>query len=181
MKPHPELGDIDIGGIDLNYRCRDDMPALLVGLQHVYCDGALRSRLFALLEEHLAPNVSHDLGRPGMELWQILVMGTVMQGLNCDFDRLHDLVNEHNTLRRFLGHADIWDRRRYSYQSVVDNVGLLTPELLSEVGRLVVESGHEVSKKTLATCCTVDVIHSSSRPMSIIRRMSTCCGIRCAA
>ena len=31
-------------------------------------------------------------------------------------------------------------RRRYEYQTVVDNVSLLTPELLSAVGRLVVES-----------------------------------------
>ena len=115
IKPHRELGDIDIAGIDLSRPCRDDMPALLTGLQHLYCDRDLRSRLFALLEEHLAPNVRHDLGRPGMELWQILVMGVVMQGLNCDCDRLHDLVNEHNTLRQFLGHADIFDCRPYSY------------------------------------------------------------------
>ena len=146
-KPHLELGDIDIAAIKLDPRSRDDIPALLVGLQHLYCDRELRTRLFALLEEHLLPNVSHDLGRPGMELWQILVMGVLMQGLGCDYDRLHNLVNEHNTLRRFLGHADIWDRRQYSYQSVVDNVSLLTPVLLSEVGKLVVESGHKVSKK----------------------------------
>ncbi len=95
----------------------------------------------------MAPNVPHDLGRPGMNLWQLLVMNFVMQGLNCDFDRLHDLVNEHNTLRQFLGHADIWDRKKYSYQSVVDNVSLLTPELLAEVGKLFVVSGHKVARK----------------------------------
>lgn len=147
IKPHRELGDIDIAAIKLNPKSRDDMPALLEGLQHIYCDKELRFRLFALLEEHLAPHVSHDLGRPGMELWQILVMGVVMQGLNCDFDRLHDLVNEHNTLRQFLGHADVWDKHRYSYQSLVDNIRLLTPQLLSEVGKLVVETGHKFSKK----------------------------------
>ena len=107
----------------------------------------MRSRLFVLLEEHLAPNVRHDLGRPGINLWQILVMDVVMQELNCDFDRLHDLVNEHHTLRQFFGHADIWDKKKYSYQSVVDNVSLLTPELLAEVGKLFVGSGHKVAKK----------------------------------
>ena len=119
------------------------MPALLTSLQHLYGDKELKSRLFALLEEHLAPNVRHDLGHPGMNLWQILVM----QGLNCDFDRLHDLVNEHNTLRQFLGHADIWDKKKYSYQSVVDNVSLLTLELLAEVGKLFVGNGHKVARK----------------------------------
>jgi len=147
IKPHRELGDIDIAAIKIDPRSRDDIPAILLGLQHLYCDRELRARLFALLEEHLAPHVSHDLGRPGMALWQILVMGVLMQGLNCDYDRLCQFVNHHDVVRRFLGHADIWDRRRYSYQSVVDNVRLLTPELLAKVGQLVVESGHKVSKK----------------------------------
>ncbi len=74
-------------------------------------------------------------------------MGVVMQGLGCDFDRLHELVNEHMTLRQFLGHADIWDKRKYEYQTVVDNVCLVRPELLAQVGQLIVESGHAVARK----------------------------------
>ena len=82
-----------------------------------------------------------------MEMWRILVMGVVKQGLGCDFDRLHELVNEHRTLRRFLGHSDVWDEHRYQYQTLVDNVSLLRPELLVEVNRLIVESGHAVARK----------------------------------
>ena len=82
-----------------------------------------------------------------MEMWQILVMGVIKQGLGCDFDRLHDLVNEHKTLRRFLGHGDVWDEYRYKYQTLVDNVGLLRPELLVELNHLIVESGHAVAGK----------------------------------
>lgn len=41
IKPHRELGDINITGIDLGRKCRDDMPALLAGLQHLYCDREL--------------------------------------------------------------------------------------------------------------------------------------------
>ena len=37
IMPHRELGDIDIAGIDLGRTCRDDMPALLTGLQHLCC------------------------------------------------------------------------------------------------------------------------------------------------
>ena len=82
-----------------------------------------------------------------MELWRILVLGVLKQGLGCDFDRLHDLANHHETVRAFLGHGDFGDKTYYEYQTVLDNVCLLTPELLSEVGRLVVESGHAVAKK----------------------------------
>ena len=106
--PQMELGEIGIEDIRINLKSRDDIPALLLGLQHLYADEETRTRLFALLEEHMLPGVDRTVGRPGMELWRILVMGVVMQGLGCDFDRLHELVNEHMTLRQFLGHADIW-------------------------------------------------------------------------
>ena len=142
--PQMELGEIGIENIRINLKSRDDIPALLLGLQHLYSDEETRSRLFALLEEHMLPGVDRTVGRPGMELWRILVMGVVMQGSGCDFDRLHELVNEHNTLRQFLGHADIWDKRKYEYQTVVDNVCLVRPELLAEVGQLV--KGFEVMR-----------------------------------
>ncbi len=145
--PQMELGEIRIEDIDLDLKSRDDIPALLQGLQHLYSDEDTRTRLFALLEEHVLPGVDRTVGRPGMEMWRILVMGVVMQGLGCDWDRLHELVNQHRTLRRFLGHGGVTDEEMYEYQTVVDNVCLLRPELLAEVGQLVVESGHAVARK----------------------------------
>ena len=145
--PQMELGEVRIEDIDLDLKSRDDIPALLIGLQHLYRDEAFRSRLFALMDEHILPGVDRTTGRPGMEMWRILVMGVVKQGLGCDFDRLRELVNEHKTLRRFLGHADVWDDYRYGHQRLVDNVSLLRPELLVAVSQLVVESGHAVARK----------------------------------
>ena len=145
--PQPELGEVGIESIELDLRSRDDIPALLIGLQHLYSDKDFRERLFALMEEHMLPGVDRTVGRPGMEMWRILVMGVVKQGLGCDFDRLQELVNQHKTLRRFLGHADIWDEHRYKYQTLVDNVSLLNPGLLVEVNKLIVESGHAVARK----------------------------------
>ena len=145
--PQMELGEVHIEKIELDLKSRDDIPALLLGLQHLYADEHFRSRLFALLDEHILPGIDRKVGRPGMEMWRILVMGVIKQGLGCDFDRLHELVNEHKTLRRFLGHADVWDDYRYGYQRLVDNVSLLRPELLVAVNDLVVESGHAVARK----------------------------------
>ena len=75
------------------------------------------------------------------------VMGVVKQGLGCDFDRLHDLANQHMAIRQFLGHADIGDKTRYHYQTLVDNVSLLTPKLLGKVNQLIVQAGHTVVGK----------------------------------
>ena len=145
--PQPQLGQVPIEEIWINPKSRDDIPAVLKGLQHIWSDEELRARLLALLDEHILPEADRTVGRPGMDLWQILVLGVLKQGLGCDFDRLHDLTNHHQTIRAFLGHGDFDDKTRYEYQTVVDNVSLLTPELLSAVGSLVVESGHKVAKK----------------------------------
>ena len=79
-------------------------------------------------------------------------MGVTKQGLDCDYDRLLELVNEHKTLRQFLGHSDIWDDYRFEYQTVVDTVGHLSPALLAQVSNLVVEGDHTVARKKPGDC-----------------------------
>jgi len=145
--PQMTLGEIPIEDIELDWKSRDDIPALLTGLQFLYSDETFRRRLFALMDASMLPGVDRTVGRPGLEMWRILVLGVVKQGLGCDFDRLHELANEHRTLRRFLGHAEFGDAHRYQCQTLVDNVSLLRPELLVEVSRLMVQSGHAVARK----------------------------------
>lgn len=113
--------------IQLDAYSRDDIPALLQGLQHLY--RTKQDELFTLLNQHFQPKVDHRVGRPGMNLWKILALGVVKQGLGCDWDRLREHTNEHITRRKMLGHGGL-ERERYNRQSLVDNVSLLTPELL---------------------------------------------------
>ena len=42
---------------------------------------------------------------------------------------------------------NIGDKRRYHYQTLVDNVSLLTPNLLGKVNQVIVESGHTIMGK----------------------------------
>ena len=149
--PRSKLGEVRIEDVKLNHKSRYDIPALLIGLQYLYSQKALRERLFALFDEYILPGTNRKVGRPGMDMWSILVMGVVKQGLACDFDRLHELVNEHNTIRQFLSHADIRDKKRYHYQILVDNVSLLNPTLLEKVNQLIVESSHAVAGKMPGT------------------------------
>ena len=62
-----------------------------------------------------------------MELWQILVLGVLKQGLNCDFDRIHHIANNCNLVRQFLGHGVFDSDKRYKRQTIMDNVSYLTP------------------------------------------------------
>jgi transposase, IS5 family len=141
-----QIGEVDVSKVKFDLKSRDDIPKILRGLQHLYVIPALRARLFALLEEHISPKVDKHNGRPGMTLWRIFVCGTVRLDLNTDYDRLHELVNHHDTLRQMLGHAE-FDKEAYHYQTLKDNVSLFTPSLLDKVNQLVVESGHVLLKK----------------------------------
>jgi len=142
-----ELGEIDVSQIKFDLRSRDDIPKVLRGLQHLYINEELRQSVFALLESEIAPKVSKRNGRPGMTLWSILVCGVLRLDLNADYDRLHELVNQHKTLREMLGHSLYDEDKSYAYQTLVDNVGLLTPELLDKLNQIIVEGGHALVKK----------------------------------
>ena len=127
FNPAMMLGQTAIEDIQLDASCRDDIPAVLKGIQHIWCNHRLRERVCALLEEHLlatgasatkgdaaqtedrapVPGINPDVGRPGMELWRVLVRGLLKQGSNCDYDRLHDLANQHGDVRRMLGISDV--------------------------------------------------------------------------
>jgi IS5 family transposase len=51
-----------------------------------------------------------------MEQWKILVLGVLRLGLNADYDRIHELANQHRTLRQILGHSD-FDPHLYHLQT----------------------------------------------------------------
>jgi len=143
----PEIGQSSIGAIEFDLRSRDDIPKILKGLQYIYITNSLRESIFSLLEEKILPGVDKNSGRPGMALWKILVMGVLRLDLNCDYDRLHELVNHHDIVRKMLGHSDFFDKQQYSLQAIKDNVSLLTPEILESINQLIVKAGHDLLNK----------------------------------
>ena len=86
--PRLERGEVRIEDIALDYKCRDDLIAILIGIQYLYLQEDLRERLFALLDKYILPGTNRKVGRPGMDMWSILVLGLIKQGTNCDYDQL---------------------------------------------------------------------------------------------
>lgn len=148
------IGGIDIADIKIDVRSRDDIPLILLGLQHIYCTPGLREAVFGLIKDILprqvvdgeAQLVSADLGCPGMSQWTILVLGCLRLCLNADFDRIHELANQHRTLRLLLGIAD-WDEKTFSLQTLKDNLAWFTPEILARINQAVVEAGYALLGK----------------------------------
>jgi IS5 family transposase len=149
------LGEEDIAKIKLDPKSRDDIPQLLAGLQYIYTHAEVRQSVFKMLEEVVpsrAGSVKNgkactDKGRPGMEQWRILVLGTLRLGLNADYDRIHELANQHCTVRQMLGHGFADYKDRYHLQTIKDNLSLFTPELLDRINQEVIRSGHILLKK----------------------------------
>lgn len=149
------LGEEDIAQIKLDPKSRDDIPQLLAGLQYIYSTPDVRQSVFSILAEVIPRRVaagkevpvSMDKGRPGMEQWKILVLGVLRLGLNADYDRIHELANQHRTVRQMLGHGVIDDQLQYQVQTLKDNLRLFTPEILDRINQEVVRAGHRLLKK----------------------------------
>ena len=141
------LGQVDISEITFDPRSRDEIPKLLRGLQYIYCTAEIRRQVFEVLKGMVPRGVSMNNGRPGMELWKILVMGTIRLNCNWDYDKLKEIVDNHLTIRQMLGHPDFSDTYRYPMQTIEDNVKLFTPEILQKVNDIVVNAGHNLVKK----------------------------------
>ena len=121
---------------------RDDIPAILLGLQALYLHLPARTKIFDLLRAHFANLADLDRGRPGMDFWSIFVLAILKQGLGCDFDRLR--VNHMDIVHQMLGLDDkMGDRVIFRRQTIIDNVSKLTPELLDEVNQVVVVYWHQ--------------------------------------
>ncbi len=147
-----QLGETAIGDIQFNLESRDDIPQILRGLQHIYTTPEIREDVFKILEEIVpeknngaeehSEKVDIAQGRPGMDLWIIFVLGCLRLNINCDYDRLMELANEHNKLRQLLGHGLIDEDYEYCLQTIKDNVSLLTPDVLDKINQVVVKAGH---------------------------------------
>lgn len=156
IEPQMKLGEVAIADIKLDPKSRDDIPQILRGLQHIYITPELREPVFAILAEVLPEHQSEgkavkadpNNGRPGMTQWQILVLGVLRLGLGADYDRILELANEHNTLRKMLGHSGWADEKQYNLQTLKDNLRLFTPEILDRLNRIIVRAGHQALKKS---------------------------------
>ena len=136
-----KLGQESLSKIKLDYKSRDDITKLLLGLQHIASHETVMSQVFHILQEQIAIK---EIGRSGMSLWRILVLGLLRQVLNTDYDRLCNLANNHIELRKFLGHGMIDNQDSYSLQTIKDNVTLLGEEVLDKINILMVQEAHTI-------------------------------------
>src|SRR5512140_1714084 len=128
------LGKTPIEKVVLPLKSRDELPPILAGLQWIFQTPEVNSRIFVLLESKLVAG-KKATGRPGLTLWQILVLGVVRLGLDCDYDRLEYLANYDTLLRQVLGLTPLRapGEKPFHHKTLADNAGLVDEELLGQI------------------------------------------------
>jgi transposase, IS5 family len=154
FNPQPAFQITPIEKILLPLQSRDELPPILAGLQWIWMHPTLKTQVLALLEARVLAG-KKATGRTGMDLWQILVLGTVRLGLNADWDRMEHLANYDLLLRQMLGLCpDPWGTKahRFTHQTLRDNAALVDAALLKEINVQVAAAGRQVfeSKPSVA-------------------------------
>ena len=138
-----EFWKTDIANIKFDLESRDEIPKLLMGLQYIHHTTSIREKVSEVLKQ-IVPKKSYESGRPGMDLWKILVLGTLRLNCNWDYDKVLEMANNHSTLRQMLGHSKTDFDSQYALQTIRDNIVLLTPAILDEINQIVVKTGHSI-------------------------------------
>jgi hypothetical protein len=133
-----------IGELMLNFDCRDEVIPVLAGLQYVYTCGPLRRKLVQLVAEDINQDSRRDVGRPGLDDWQIVVLAAVRLGLNYDYDKLQDQAENHRNLRTLLGIGDWEQTTDFRARRIRDTLCQLKPSTLEAINHAIVSHGQEL-------------------------------------
>lgn len=149
--PQRRFDSSPIAAVQLNLECRDEIIPVLVGLQTLYTDNALRNKVVKTVAADLNSDSRRDVGRPGMDDWQVIVLAAVRLGCNYDYDKLQDQVENHRSLRNIMGIGDWQDAEGFGYRRIRDTLCLLSPETIEKLNQAVVSAGQKIANTAAET------------------------------
>ncbi len=133
-----------ISELALNFDCRDEIIPILTGLQYLYLTNGLRNKVVNLVAQDINEDSRRDVGRPGFDDWQIVVLAAVRLGCNFDYDKLQDQAENHRSLRTVLGVGDWDETTSFSARRIQDTLSQLKPETIAEISHAIVRHGQEL-------------------------------------
>jgi len=135
-----------IAQLNLNFRCRDELIPVLAGLKYLYTNSKLRQKLVQLVAGDINESSRRDVGRPGFDDWQVVVLAAVRLGCNYDYDHLHDLAENHRSIRILLGRGD-WDEEEkndFGPRRIGNTLDLLKPATIAALNQAIVQHGQQL-------------------------------------
>ena len=142
------LGQTPIEKVVIPLNSRDELPPILAGLQWIFQTKEVSEEIFKILEQKVNRDKDPRTGRPGMDLWEILVLGVVRLGLGCDYDRLEHIANYDGLVRELMGLSNFGaEKKSFHHKTISENVCAIDDEMLEQINEVVVLYGREELKK----------------------------------
>ncbi len=130
-------------------KSKNPIDELLAALKEIYCNKKYNEKIFNILDKHIRSG-KKNTGRRGLDLWIVFVLAQLRLCLNISYEMVHNLANNHHTLRYLMGveREFGYERIEFEYQNIYDNVSALSDEMITELNAVILEFGHrEVFKK----------------------------------
>jgi len=141
------LGQMPIQDIVFTTRTRDRLSGLYRALQEIYLTPEYNEKIFSILEKEIT-DTKQKTGRPGMDLWILFILAQTRLCLDIDYDELLYRANYDHLLRQLMGIEIPFETGHiFKYQTIVDNVSLLSNEVLDEINEVILTLGNQVFKK----------------------------------
>lgn len=138
------FGNCPIYDLQLNLNCRDEIVPILATLQHIFNQPKLRIKLCRLVANDLNPESRRDVGRPGFDDWQVIVLAVVRHGCNLDYDKLQNLAEEHRSLRLLMQIGD-WDKpTSFDWRRIQSVLTMLRPHTIQSINQAIVAYGQDL-------------------------------------
>ena len=143
------LGETPIEEIVIPFKSRDELHPVVAALQYIYTTPEINEQIFQILEKQVIGN-NKKTGRPGMDLWHILVLGVVRLTLDCDYDRLEHIVHYDKLVRQIMGLENNFVGeygKGFHQKTISENVCHVDAELLAQINEIVAKAGKALIKK----------------------------------
>lgn len=148
FEPQMTIGTVPMSKISFDIYCRHELVPILMALKHIYsCEPAL-DEILDLIKNDVIGDSNDKLGCSGMGYWDILVLASARLGCNLDYDALHDLANNHITLRDIMRISRL-DDQRFPRTTIHDNISKLSPATILRISDIVVDLGHKLFPKSI--------------------------------
>ena len=153
-----ELGQVPIGEVKIPTKSRDELPPVLSALQWIYTTPEVNEQIFELLERRIT-NDKNDTGRPGMDLWHIVVLGVIRLALDCDYDRLEYVAHFDRLTRQIMG-LDTFGNgeitKGFHCKTISENISHIDEDMLEQINEIVAKEGMNIIKKNEKIQAKVD-------------------------
>ena len=137
--------------VKIPFKTKDKFNSILTTLQCIYKTPELNEKIFQILEEKIIGS-KKATGRPGMDLWYILVFGVIRVGLDYSYEELTHAANNDRILRKVMGIDDFFsgeEPKEFCYRTIHENISKLDIATIEKINDLVCEYGENIIKKKM--------------------------------